>query len=1151
MLVLPGALGAQSVTARLSGTVWDPSDNPTPGVILTAVEEGTGWQSEAVSDENGRYVFVSLRPGLYTVFTKARGYQQITRRNIHLPVNGNISESFTLDIATADETVQVEEPMPLFSSDASAILSERDLEALPMFARNPLAVAAHVPGFQASGGSEELSTSNGARRAMNRTSLDGMEISGPSRSGLEQPPLSLDPETVRSVRVITSGAKAEFGGAGGAYLGAASQAGGKDWHGNAYEYFSNKALNANEYFRRNSGLGRLNFHRNIFGGTLSGPLGGNRTLVFGHYEGSRMGNEIRRNRLVLTDDADDGDGESLNDEARAGVFQWYTPGSVTLNTYPIVPDPEDIHPLVAASLEMLPSPNNFAIGDGLNTAGYTFDNKIHGDSDRIAARVDHLLRSHHRLFLRLDWNGGDATDIWNRADAAFPNTPEGTVETGAWSLSAGSHYTVNPRMINEFRIGYGRAKTEFQRPERSVESMLIFNSWSNPLSPDAPRSYTSPFFELSDAFTHHWGRHTLKYGATLRRTVEESVDYSGLYPDITLGTGYGNAPGGIGPEGNSIISDQDRTTFEHLYNDILGRIESVGRTYYWDGEDFEPDGAPRTRSHASTELSGFVQDDWRIRPNLTLNLGLRYDLFTVPEEQNGLQLVLDPSSEIAPSSDHSGFTLVPGDSWRNRNLAQFGPRAGFAWDISGYGTFVLRGAYGIFYDRLPGAVTTLIDSNTPGLSSTVATYPNLEGGDVRIGDPGIPYPQAPAAAPLRSLPLTRSVSIAVLDPELSAARIDRFNLSLERRMTDHLVFEIGYAGARGRNLFQFLNYNQPKMAEGFLQAFRELKAFRDYGTPVPESNTLVQIFGSAMGAWEAIGADARGISLVDSGQAGSAADVVDRHHYDQYAAAGVPDNYLRQYPQFDRFMVGTDTGRSWYDSMQAGFRANAASLRMRGHYTWGKSLDTLSDDGVSLESPLASRAPKAGKAPSDFDRTHIINLTASFNVPFGRSHRWGSESSRVLDWIFGDWEVGVISLWQSGQRFSVTTGLETLYPGVEGLADFSGKRDIGELVYSPFGVLWFNLDQTGLFTIPEPGDAGNSGRNSFKGPAYFNTDMTFFKHFRVREGNRIQIRAEVYNIFNKTHFGVPIANVSDGGFGQFTSTIGSPRAIQLAARYIF
>ena len=95
------------------------------------------------------------------------------------------------------------------------------------------------------------------------------------------------------------------------------------------------------------------------------------------------------------------------------------------------------------------------------------------------------------------------------------------------------------------------------------------------------------------------------------------------------------------------------------------------------------------------------------------------------------------------------------------------------------------------------------------------------------------------------------------------------------------------------------------------------------------------------------------------------------------------------------------------------------------------------------------------------------------------------------------------------------------------------------------------MDQTGLFTIPEPGDAGNSGRNSFKGPAYFNTDMTFFKHFRVREGNRIQIRAEVYNIFNKTHFGVPIANVSDGGFGQFTSTIGSPRAIQLAARYIF
>ncbi|MEJ2110691.1 MAG: TonB-dependent receptor [Acidobacteriota bacterium] len=1150
ILVAPAAIRAQSTSARLSGTVWDPSDIPTPGVILTAVEEATGWQSETVSDENGRYVFTSLRPGSYTVFTRAKGYQQITRRSIYLPVNGNISESFTLDIATADETVEVEETIALDNSDLYSDISPRDLEILPMYSRNPLNLAAHVAGFQTNGGAEGVSTSNGARKGMNSLRIDGIEVSDPMDPSLELSVVEVTPDSIQTFRVITSGAKAEFGGAGGAYLGAVSQIGSKVWHGNAYEYHANKSLNANEYFRRTAGLDRPDFRRNIFGGSLSGPLGSNRTLLFGFYEGNRADSEVRRNRLVLTDDADDDENEGLNDEAKAGVFRWYTPGTTDLQSFQVVESPEAINPEVAEVLALLPSPNNDLIGDGLNTMGYIFDNPVYSNADQLAIRIDHTLNSKHNIFLRLNWNRNRATDIWNNADAPFPGTPEGTVETSSWAVVAGSHWVLNSRMINELRVGYLRPKTTFKRPARSSQSMLLFSSWTNPLNPDSPGSFRTPYLELTDGFTHQYNRHIFKYGATFRRNLQSTTDYTGVYPDITFGTDMGNAPS-AGPTGNTVISDADRTKFERFYNDILGRIESIRQTYHYNLSSFQSSGSPSERNFTSFEFSGFIQDDWRIRPNITLNLGVRYDFFGAPKEQDGLQLVLDPSSNIDASANYSDFTLISSDRWRDSKLSNFAPRAGFAWDISGYGTFVLRGSYGIFYDRFSGSITRFIDQNTYGLSQTETTYPNLGGGDVRLGDATIPYPATPQNPPEWTLPATRSTSIAVLDPDLKTPRIDRFNLTLERRLTDHLVVELSYINARGRNLYQNLNYNQTQSRGDFFVAFEELKAFRENGRPVSDTNTLVQIFGSAMDAWEAIGTDASGVSYVDSGQVGAAADVIDKGYFDEYAAAGVSDFYLRNFPQFDSFIVGTDTGRSWYNSLRFGVRANSASFRLRAYYTWGKSLDTLSADGGSFVSPSNSFNPLANKAPSDFDRTHMININGSFYVPIGRNRRWGSESSRIFNWILGDWEVGYLSLWESGRRFTVGSMLQTAFAGVESLANFEGIRDIGTLYFQPSGVYWFNPIEADYFSTPGTGELGNSGRNSFKGPQYFNVDLTFFKYFNVGDNNRIQIRGEVYNLFNKTQFGLPVTNINDPDFTRFTTTVGSPRKVQVALSYSF
>jgi hypothetical protein len=1191
MLLLPGTIEAQSTSARLEGTIWDPSDNPTPGVILTAVEENSGWQSETVSDENGRYLFLALRPGYYTVYTRARGYQQVTRRHIHLPVNGIVIESFTLDITAADETVGTEERVPVDRPDIHDDLSPQDLASLPAFSRNPLTLTAYFPGIQTNGGAEDLSTSNGARRGMNYVSIDGLEVSDPVNPQLGASSIPINPDSVQTVHLITSGAKAEFGRAAGAQIGIVSRSGGNSWHGNVFDYVSNKSLNAADFYDNTAvndlvdanddgdgdRIGRPNFLRNIFGGTISGPLRTNRTLIFGNYEGRRMGSQIIRNRLVLMDDSDDdddidddgiindldddvdGDGinddvdnhivffELKNDEAKAGVFRWKTPGDSEIQSFDIAAnDPRSlgIDPRVAEALAALPSPNNTLIGDGLNTAGYQFLNPTYSNSDQVTVRIDHTLNSNHRIYVRLNWFRTDATDVRNNADSVYYGTAEGTFEETTWAVAAGSHFTLNPKMINELRIGYTHPKMDLNRPARSSHSMMLANSWTDPLNPDSSRAYLSPYGEISDAFAHSMNRHTLKYGATVWHTSQKSVDYTGVYPDIAFGNSMGNAPA-IGPMGNTVISDEDRQTFENLYNDILGRVESVTQTYHFDLTSVQTPGSPRVRNFSSYEYAAFIQDDWRILPNLTLNLGLRWEFFSVPHEKNGLQLVLEPNSDISTTANISDFSIVAGDGWRNRDLSDFAPRVGFAWDITGYGSSVLRGSYGIYYDRPIGAITSFIDSNTYGLSQTVSTYPNLGGGDIRLSDE-FPYPSAPEAPDL-TLPVSRSASIAILDPNLRTPRIDRFNLTLERRMSDHLVFEASYIGARGRRLYQNLNYNQLKTQGDFLQAYKELQAYRDSGTPVPESNTLVQIFGSPIDVLEAVGG-----YYFDSGQVGLAADTVDKGYYDLYSGAGISDFYLRNYPQFDQFIVGTDAGQSWYDALQAGFRANSIPFRMRFYYTWGKSLDTLSTDGAEFVSPSDSINPGLNKAFSDFDRNHIINIFGSFNVPVGRDRRFGSEAPRVINWILGDWEVGFISVWQRGQRFSVNSGRETLFPGVTSLADYNGiLHNIGELFFRPDGVYWWDPELQELFTYPEAGETGTSGRNAFRGPNYLNVDLTFFKYLQVVHNNRIQIRAEIYNLFNKSHFGVPNANIFETSFAKFTSTIGTPRMVQLALRYEF
>jgi hypothetical protein len=360
------------------------------------------------------------------------------------------------------------------------------------------------------------------------------------------------------------------------------------------------------------------------------------------------------------------------------------------------------------------------------------------------------------------------------------------------------------------------------------------------------------------------------------------------------------------------------------------------------------------------------------------------------------------------------------------------------------------------------------------------------------------------------------------------------------------IWEAGYVGTRGVRLFQNLNLNQTKTGGDFLKAFSELQAYRNYGTPVSSTNTLVRIFGSPIAALNAIGG-----SVVDSGQAGLAADTVDRDYYAKYGAAGVSDSYIRNYPQFNSLLYGSSSGKSWYNSLQLGLRKSTKNLNLRAHYTWSKSLDTLSSDGGSFVSPSDSMNPGLNKGYSDFDRSRVFNVAANYALPFGRNPSSDSDIPKFMNFLFGGWNVGVLYVRESGSRFSVTTGLETQFAGVNSLADYSGSRNIGGM-YQQYGMIrFFDPDQVAQFTFPAAGQAATSGRNSFVGPGYANFDAVLQKRFLVRENRALQFRIEAFNILNRAQFGNPISNISDSYFGLITTTQGYPRRIQLSLRYQF
>jgi len=307
-----------------------------------------------------------------------------------------------------------------------------------------------------------------------------------------------------------------------------------------------------------------------------------------------------------------------------------------------------------------------------------------------------------------------------------------------------------------------------------------------------------------------------------------------------------------------------------------------------------------------------------------------------------------------------------------------------------------------------------------------------------------------------------------------------------------------------------------------------------------------------------------GLTNIQQGLLGTVANNLDSTLFSNYANAGVSDFYLRNYPQYINVAYGTNTGLSWYDSLQISLRRNTGMLKAAVNFTYSHTLDNTNQEGngfnAATSAPIDSFNLKLSKARGDFDRPLSLNSAVTFTPPIGRNKTIGGNMPRWADTLIGGWDIGSLLVIQSAQPFTVSSGRATSGSTVQTYANYTGDRNAGYVqrrgdgvfFFTPAEVAQFSSAATGGVPFPNAGEFGNTGRNAFRGPTFINLDASLIKRFKITENQSLQFRAEGYNVFNHAQFGTPNTTLSNLlTFGKYTTTLNGARTLQMALRYDF
>lgn len=1120
-------------TGSVTGQVFDPAGAVVPDATVTATSDSTGLSRTATTTSAGVYNFAALPPSVYTVTVTAPGFQTLSHKNVVLTVAATLPVNFTLQVAGAVASVDVQDvtlaPVETDSFQLSTVIDSKQISSLPLILRDPYQLTLLSPGVVLSTNNDGGFSVNGQRDRNNNFMLDGADNNDTSVPGIPGGISSANPDSTQEFRVITNNFDAEFGRNTGAIIDVVTRGGGNQFHGDAYEFGRYNALGARDFFNK-KGDPQDPYVRNNFGASVGGPIWKDHTFFF-------LNGDVQRFRTTRTSSQ-----TTPTAAFRTGKFTYHdptdSPDHPSPDTYVDLTDPSNannlskfpLDPTVANILALAPV-GQADNGDGVSTT-YFFPSPDALNDYTLTGRFDHKLTDKHQLTVRYIYShSADSNPFHDEVLPGYGDTSViATTHNGVISLAS----ALSANTTNLFKAGYNQNDDGFFCNHSGIDAVTGVDSFGNGRDIDIPYFFTMGCVDLADSngqarfsstifiadtFSVTRGAHTLKFGGEYRSVKDTNYDNFSSRDLLSLNV-YSDFPG---PDADAYkFNGNPNSPSIRSFQDLIWGAQGVVANNY-QNQFFTRSGVRRandTSRFRQHEWAVFGQDTWKINSRFTAILGLRYAFNGVPYEKDGdLSNFYGDASAPLPAVGYFSFTSVGPGTGHKLYANSWGlvePRIGFAYDPTGDGKTAIRGGFGIFHDRIFDNLFGNAKSNPP-YQAQFNDYPVIGAAPYTVSTAPLPGALVPSPNITDGDYLSGPV---VIDPNLKMPTSESYNLGIQHQFSSKLTVELNYVGNHSTHGLREIDGAppQPALVQAAIASGVDPGALQFsslyFGCTDPDPNTCPVVFNPVV-------------------------------------------NNTAFYNEL--FQTSVVSGN--YNALQATVTSQLGGLTLTGSYTYAHSLDNGADPivpgagGSGLPRNSFDLGPEYGN--SDNDVRHRGTAAATYDLPIGigKPHM----NHGLLGHVFEGIELSGIQQVQTGLPFDLRGTVDNLHTSV---------TDRPELIGAPYPSGRGDIVAAGKIVGPSAaafanapfGESVSIHRNKFHSAGYVDTDVVFQKTQSLHEQVKLVFRAESYNVFNHPNMGAPSfddLNFTSSTFGVSKSQVGQndgttgARQIQGALKLVF